>query len=52
MDFIKNYMSKKGGYRIRMFLDAVIETDRLVIRPYCLENLDELYSAVSEGGFR
>ena len=35
-----------------MLLEAVIETDRLVIRPYCLEDLDKLYFAVSEGEFR
>ncbi|SOC24348.1 RimJ/RimL family protein N-acetyltransferase [Ureibacillus xyleni] len=34
-----------------MFLNAKIETDRLIIRPFCLEDLDELYSVVSEENF-
>ena len=34
-----------------MFIDAVIDTERLVIRPYCLEDLDGLYLAVSEENF-
>lgn len=34
-----------------MFLDAVFETERLIIRPYSLDDLDELYSAVSDPEF-
>ena len=35
-----------------MLLEVGIETDRLVIRLYCLKDLDKLYFAVSEGGIR
>jgi [ribosomal protein S5]-alanine N-acetyltransferase len=34
-----------------MFVDAVIETDRLRIRPYQLEDVDSLYEVVSEPNF-
>lgn len=34
-----------------MFINARIETDRLVIRPQRLEDVDEIYTAVSEKDF-
>lgn len=34
-----------------MFVDAIIETDRLRIRPYQLEDVDSLYEVVSEPNF-
>jgi [ribosomal protein S5]-alanine N-acetyltransferase len=34
-----------------MFVDAVIETDRLRIRPYQLKDVDSLYEVVSEPNF-
>lgn len=34
-----------------MFRDAIIETERLIIRPYKLEDLDELFTAVSDKDF-
>lgn len=34
-----------------MFLNASIETDRLILRPYRLEDVDETYAAVSEKDF-
>ncbi|MFE3576256.1 GNAT family N-acetyltransferase [Lysinibacillus sp. NPDC059133] len=34
-----------------MFLNLHIETERLVIRPYALTDLDELYTVVSEPNF-
>jgi [ribosomal protein S5]-alanine N-acetyltransferase len=34
-----------------MFVDAVMETDRLRIRPYQLEDVDSLYEVVSEPNF-
>ncbi|KOS60421.1 GNAT family N-acetyltransferase [Lysinibacillus agricola] len=34
-----------------MFLNLHIETERLVIRPYALTDLDELYAVVSEPNF-
>ncbi|PMC37486.1 hypothetical protein CJ195_12100 [Bacillus sp. UMB0899] len=33
------------------FINAKIETDRLVIRPYCLNDIEETYSVVSEKDF-
>lgn len=34
-----------------MFINAKIETNRLILRPYCLEDIDEIYTAVSEKDF-
>lgn len=34
-----------------MFTNARIETNRLIIRPYSLENIDETYEVVSEKNF-
>lgn len=34
-----------------MFIDSRIETDRLVIRPYAIEDVDGIYEVVSENGF-
>lgn len=32
---------------MKVFLDAKIETERLVLRPYCLEDIDAIYEIVS-----
>ncbi len=34
-----------------MFIDARIESERLIIRPYCLEDINEVYAVVSEKDF-
>lgn len=34
-----------------MFINARIETNRLIIRPYCLNDIDEIYATVSEKDF-
>ncbi len=34
-----------------MFINAKIETIRLILRPYCLEDVDDIYTIVNENDF-
>lgn len=29
-----------------MFKDIYIETERLIVKPYCMEDIDDLYKAI------